>query len=61
VCSLASLGVAAPAALELAPRAVSALAARLGRATAPLLDASDVPDEELFQWLTVGRAASRVA
>jgi lipoyl(octanoyl) transferase len=61
VCSLASLGVAAPAPRELAARAVIALASRLGREATPLMDASEVPDAELFPWLTGASAASRVA
>jgi lipoyl(octanoyl) transferase len=61
VCSLASLGVASPTPRELAPRALLALASRLGRSAAPLLDASEVPDTDLLPWLMAAGAASRVA
>jgi len=51
VCSLASLGVAAPAPAELAPRAWRELGARLGRQASRYLDASGVPMSELGAWL----------
>jgi lipoyl(octanoyl) transferase len=51
VCSLASLGVAAPAPSALAPVAWRALAARLERQPARFIDGSGVPADELGAWL----------
>jgi lipoyl(octanoyl) transferase len=61
VCSLASLGAAAPEPSDLGPLAWINLASRLGRAPAPFLDGSDVPDSELSSWLIGAGKASRVA
>lgn len=52
VCSLASLGVAAPAPSALAPLAWRGLAARLERQATRFVDGSDVPTNELEAWLT---------
>jgi lipoyl(octanoyl) transferase len=61
VCSLASLGVAAPEPSDLGPLAWINLASRLGRTPAPFLDGSDVPDDELAPWLMRAGKTSRVA
>jgi lipoyl(octanoyl) transferase len=61
VCSLASLGVAAPEPSDLGPLAWINLASRLGRTPAPFLDGSDVPDGELSPWLMSAGKTSRVA
>jgi lipoyl(octanoyl) transferase len=61
VCSLASLGVAPPEPVDLAPLAWINLATRLGRTPATFLDGSDVPDAELLPWLRSASKTSRVA
>jgi lipoyl(octanoyl) transferase len=61
VCSLASLGAAAPGPSDLAPFAWINLAGRLGRTPTTFLDGSDVPDAELSRWLISATKTSRVA
>jgi lipoyl(octanoyl) transferase len=51
VCSLASLGAAAPSARELAPLAQQRVSARLGRELGPFTDVSELPLAELPRWL----------
>ena len=57
VCSLASLGLAAPSARELAPEAQRILGARLGRARGEWQDLSELPLSELPRWLQQRSAA----
>jgi lipoyl(octanoyl) transferase len=61
VCSLASLGVSAPAVVDVAPLAWMQLAGRLGRDAAPFVDGSDLPTEDLSRWLASVRKNTRVA
>jgi lipoyl(octanoyl) transferase len=61
VCSLASLGLNAPAVVDVAPLAWIKLAGRLGRDATPFLDGSDLPTEDLSRWLASVRKNNRVA
>jgi lipoyl(octanoyl) transferase len=61
VCSMQSLGIAAPEVSDVAPLAWIKLAGRLGRGASTFLDASDVPEDELSRWLMSASGASRVA
>jgi lipoyl(octanoyl) transferase len=60
VCSLASLGIAAPSPRELAPEAHAILSRRLGRARGPWVDLSELSLAALPEWLQA-RAESSVA
>jgi len=59
VCSLASLGVAAPPPSALAPVAWRGLAARLERQPTRFVDGADVPMDELEAWLAAQAPAAR--
>jgi lipoyl(octanoyl) transferase len=59
VCSLASLGVAAPLPSDLAPIAWRGLAARLERQPSRFVDGAEVPAEELAAWLSALAPAAR--
>jgi lipoate-protein ligase B len=57
VCSLASLGIAAPSPRELAPEAHAILSRRLGRECGQWLDLSELSLNAVSEWLRTGAAS----